>query len=45
LDKKLDDLKIQEASRPANEIFRVPGVRLRKRMNVDRILDETRGGR
>ena len=45
LDRKMDDLKIQEASRPANEIFLVPAVRLRKRVNVDRILNETRGGR
>jgi prevent-host-death family protein len=45
LDKKMDDLQIQEASRPANEIFRIPGVRLRKRANVDRILNETRGER
>lgn len=45
LDRKMDDLKIQEAGRPANEIFQVPGVRLRKRVNIDRILAGTRGRR
>jgi len=45
LDRKMDDLRIQEAIRPANEIFRVPAVRPRKRVDVDRILNETRGGR
>jgi prevent-host-death family protein len=42
LDRKSDDLKIQESSRPAYEIFQVPAVRLRKRVNVDRILKEMR---
>jgi len=45
LDVKADDVRIQEASRPLNDISRLPAVRLRKRINVDRILMEERGGR
>ena len=45
LDHKADDLRIEEASEPVGEISRVRPVRLRKRVNVDKILSEARGGR
>lgn len=45
LDPKVDELKIQAASKPASEISRGRAVRLRKRVNVDKMLSEARGGR
>lgn len=45
LDREPDELRIQEASKPASEISRGRPVRLRKRVNVDRILSELRGKR
>jgi len=45
LDSKTDEVKIREASKPVREISRCRAVRLGKKVNVDRILSETRGGR
>jgi len=45
LNREADELKIQEACKPASEISRGRPVRLRKKVNVGRILSEARGGR
>lgn len=45
LDPKVDELRIQAASKPASEISMGRAVRLRKRINVDKMLSEARGGR
>jgi prevent-host-death family protein len=42
-DRDTDDLEIREASRPISELFSARPVPLRKKVNVDRILRETRG--
>jgi prevent-host-death family protein len=39
----VDDLQIEEASRPITELFESSAVRLLKKVNVDRILREARG--
>ena len=38
-----ENLIIREASRPIAELFKVRAVRMRKKVNVDRLLRETRG--
>lgn len=38
-----DDLEVLEASRPVSELFSGKPVRLRRKINVDKILKETRG--
>jgi prevent-host-death family protein len=40
-----DDFEIREASRPISELFSGNPVPLRKKVNVDKILKETRGER
>ena len=45
LDREPDELQVQEASKPASEISRGRPVRLRKRVNLDRILADLRGRR
>lgn len=44
-DDRADDLKIQEAGRPVSELSKVRAIRLRKRVDIERILREARGGR
>ncbi len=45
LDRKMDELRIEEASEPVGRIAGVRPVRLRKRVNIDTILGQERGGR
>ena len=44
-DANAEGLQIQEASQPIKELFESRAVRLRKRINVDKILREARGER